>query len=52
MGFITLDYKDLQTAEPQVPEPSLVKVEIAIGRLKSYKYSSIDQILAELIKTG
>jgi hypothetical protein len=28
---------DIHTAEPLVPEPSLVKVEIAIGKLKSYK---------------
>jgi hypothetical protein len=29
--------KDIQMAEPFMPEPSLVKVEIAIGKLKSYK---------------
>jgi hypothetical protein len=29
---------DIETAEPLVPEPSLVEVEIAIGKLKSYKY--------------
>jgi hypothetical protein len=28
---------DVHTAEPLVPEPSLVIVEIAIGKLKSYK---------------
>jgi hypothetical protein len=28
---------DIQTADPLVPEPSLVEVEIAIGKLKSYK---------------
>jgi hypothetical protein len=28
---------DIHTAEPLVPEPSLVEVEIAIGKLKSYK---------------
>jgi hypothetical protein len=39
-------------AEPLVPEPSLVKVEIAIGKLKSYKSPATDQILAKLIKTG
>jgi hypothetical protein len=39
-------------AEPLVPEPSLVKVEIAIGKLKSYKSPGTDQILAKLIKAG
>jgi hypothetical protein len=28
---------DIHTAEPLVPEPSLLEVEIAIGKLKSYK---------------
>jgi hypothetical protein len=28
---------DIHTAEPLVPEPSLVEEEIAIGKLKSYK---------------
>jgi hypothetical protein len=35
-----------------VPEPSLVELKIAIGKLKSYKSSGTDQILAELIKAG
>jgi hypothetical protein len=43
---------DIHTAEPLVPEPSLVKVEIAIGKLKSYKSSGTDNIPAELIKAG
>jgi hypothetical protein len=41
---------DIHTAEPLVPEPSLVKVEIAIGKFKSYKSPGSGQILAELIK--
>jgi hypothetical protein len=41
---------DIHMAEPLIPKPSLVRVEIAIGKLKSYKSLSTDQILAELIK--
>jgi hypothetical protein len=43
---------DIQTAEPFMPEPSLVEVEIAIGKLKRYKSPGTDQIPAELIKAG
>jgi hypothetical protein len=43
---------DIHTAEPLVPEPSLVEVEIAIGKFKSYKSTGTDQIPAELIKAG
>jgi hypothetical protein len=43
---------DIHTAEPLVPEPSLVEVEIAIGKLKSYKSPGTDQILAKLLKAG
>jgi mannosyltransferase OCH1-like enzyme len=38
--------------EPLVPEPSLVEVETAIGKLKRYKSPGTDQILAEMIKAG
>jgi hypothetical protein len=43
---------DIHTAEPLVPEPSLVEVEIVIGKLKSCKSPDTDQIPAELIKAG
>jgi hypothetical protein len=43
---------DIQTAEPLVPEPSLVEEEIAIGKLRSYKSQDTDHIPAELIKAG
>jgi hypothetical protein len=36
--------------EPLVSEPSLVEVEIAIGKLKRYKSQGTDHILAKLIK--
>jgi hypothetical protein len=43
---------DIHTAEPLVPEPSLVEVEIAIGKLKSCKSPGTDQILTKLIIAG
>jgi hypothetical protein len=43
---------NIHTTEPLVPEPSLVEVEIAIGKLKSYKSPGTDNISAELIKAG
>ena len=36
----------------RVPEPTLLKVEIAIEKLKTYKSISIDQIPALLIQDG
>jgi hypothetical protein len=41
---------DIHMAEPLISETSLVEVEIAIVRLKSYKSPGTDQIVAELIK--
>jgi hypothetical protein len=43
---------DIHRAEPLVPEPSLVEVEIIIKKLKSYKSPGTDQIPAELVKAG
>jgi hypothetical protein len=40
----------IHTAEPLVPVPSLVEVEIAVGKLKGYKFPGTDQILAKLNK--
>jgi hypothetical protein len=37
-------------AEPLVPGPSHLEAEIAIAKLKNYKSSVGDQILAELIQ--
>jgi hypothetical protein len=51
-GVHDIRQMDIHMAETLVPEPRLVEVEIAIGKLKSYKYPGTDQILAELIKAG
>jgi hypothetical protein len=40
------------TAEPLVPGPSRLEVEIAIAKLKKYKSPGSDQIPAELIQAG
>jgi hypothetical protein len=51
-GVRNVRQKDIQTAEPFVPEPSLVEVEIAIGKLEGYKSPGTDRIPTELIKAG
>jgi hypothetical protein len=51
-GVHVVGQMDVHTAEPLVPEPSLVDVEIGIGTLKSYKSPGTVQILAELIRAG
>jgi hypothetical protein len=43
---------EIHTAEPLVPGPSPSEVEIAIAKLKRYKLSGSDQILAEVIQAG
>jgi hypothetical protein len=42
----------MHTAEPNVPQPSASKVEVAIGKLKRYKSPGVDQIPAQLIQAG
>jgi hypothetical protein len=52
-GVHDIRQMDIHTAEPLVPpELSLVEVEVAIGKLKSYKSPGTDQILAELMKAA
>jgi hypothetical protein len=43
---------EVHTAEPLVPGPSLLDVEIAIAKLKMYTLQGRDQIPAELIQAG
>jgi hypothetical protein len=44
--------KKVHTADPLVPCPSHIEVEIATAKLKKYKSPGCDQILAELIQAG
>ena len=43
---------EIHTAEPLVTKPSAFESELNIVKLKSHKFPGIDQIPAELIKTG
>jgi hypothetical protein len=43
---------EVHTAEPLVPGPSLLEVEITVTNLKKYKSPGSDQIPAELIQAG
>jgi hypothetical protein len=43
---------EVHMAEPLVPGPSSLEVEIAIAKLKKYKSPGSDQIPAELIQAG
>jgi hypothetical protein len=49
-GVSDVRQAEIHTAEPLVPEPSALEVELAIEKLKSHKSPGIDQIPAELIK--
>jgi hypothetical protein len=43
---------EVHIAEPLVPGPSHLEIEIAIAKLKKYKLPGSDQIQAELIQAG
>jgi hypothetical protein len=43
---------EIHTAEPRVPGPSHLEVEISIAKLKKYKSTGSHQILAELYQAG
>jgi hypothetical protein len=51
-GFSDVRQAEIHTAEPLVPEPSALEVELAIEKLKSHKSLGIDQIPAKSIKAG
>ena len=51
-GVSDVRQSEIHTAEPLVPEPSVLEVKLAIEKLKSRKSPGIDQIPAELIKAG
>jgi hypothetical protein len=48
-GVYTVRQTEIHTAESLVSEPSSSEVEIATEKVKRYKSSGIDQILAALI---
>jgi hypothetical protein len=43
---------EIHTAEPLVPGPSYLEVEIAIAKFETYKSPESDKIPAELIQVG
>jgi hypothetical protein len=51
-GVSDVRHAEIHTAEPLVPEPSALEVELAIEKLKSHKSPGIDNIPVELIKAG
>jgi hypothetical protein len=51
-GVNDVKQTEIHTAEPLVPESSDSEVEMAIEKLKRHKSPDIDQIAAELIKSG
>jgi hypothetical protein len=51
-GFSDVRQAEIHTAEPPVPVPSALEVELVIEELKTHRSPGTDQILAELIKAG
>jgi hypothetical protein len=51
-GVINFRQTEVHTAEPLVPDPSALVVEMAIEKLKRHKSPGIGPIQAELIKSG
>jgi len=51
-GIKDVEQAEIHTTKPLVPGPSASEFELAIDKLKSHKSTGIDQIPAELIKTG
>jgi hypothetical protein len=43
---------EMHTAEPFLPEPSASEIEVAVGKLKSFRSSRVDHIPTELIQAG
>jgi len=52
LGVHDVRRMDVRMAEILTPEPSVVEVEIAVGKLKRFKYLGTAQSLAKLIKAG
>jgi hypothetical protein len=51
-GVHDVRQREIHTAEPLVPEPSVFEFEMAIEKLRRHKSPGIYQIPAELIKAG
>jgi hypothetical protein len=51
-GVSDVRQAEIHTAEPLVPEPSALEIELATEKLNSHKSPHVDQIPAELIKAG
>jgi hypothetical protein len=49
-GVHDIRQMDIDMTESLVPEPSIVEVEVAVGKFRSYKCLGTDQIPAELIR--
>ena len=51
-GVNDIRQTEIHTAEPLVPEPSGFEVELTVENLTSHRSPDIEQIPAEMIKTG